>query len=439
MAGAVFFGRDTFRFVFIGAGSSVFTMRLVGDLLAEPCIAGGEIALVDVDPAALNLAEQGVSMLVKHRKKPFTVSMHTDFRAALPGADFVFLTFAVGGIAAWKRDIATCTRYGINQSVGDTIGPGAIIRILRTIPVTLSIAHEMEKHCPGAYIINYTNPEGAQCLAIEKHSGIRSFGLCHGTPDTAMDLAREVFRVPPERFSYEAAGMNHLTWFTAMRIDGKDVYPELPEALLQSGFAKKEPISYDLLRIFGLYPAPGDRHVSEFFSAFLRDGVMNARNYTWKNNDFVAIDAWRDEGEQKLRGALAGEGLDDFLKGSGETATHFIRALATGKTAMEMANVINRGYIPGLSQDIIVEVPVFVDQFGIKPQTMEALPEGIAAKCEALGREYNLLVDAALSCDRQKALQAMYLDPLCANCDDPEGLLDALLQENQHLLPGGWS
>jgi len=435
----MFFGRNTFRFVFIGAGSSVFTMRLVSDLMAEPCIAGGEIALVDVDPAVLGVAEQGVSMLVRHGKKPFKITTHTDFRDALPGADFVFLTFATGGIAAWKKDIATCTRYGLNQSVGDTIGPGAIIRILRTIPVTLQIAREMEKQCPGAYIINYTNPEGAQCLAIEKHSSIRAFGLCHGTPDTANELAAEVFRVPPERFSYEAAGMNHLTWFTAMRIDGKDVYPALADALARSGFAKKEPISYDLLRIFGLYPAPGDRHVSEFFSAFLKDRVMNARDYTWKNNDFVPIDAWRAEGDRRLRAALAGEGLEHFVGGSGETATHFIRALATGETVTEMANVINRGYIPNLSQDIIVELPVFVNQFGVRPQTMAPLPDGIAAKCEALGREYNLLVDAALDCDRQKALQAMYLDPLCANCDNPEGLLDALIAENLQLLPEGWS
>jgi alpha-galactosidase len=432
----MFFGRNAFRFVFIGAGSSVFTMRLVGDLIAEPCIAGGEIALVDVDPAALQTAKQGVSMLVRHGKKPFSVTAHTDFRGALDGADFVFLTFAIGGITAWKKDIETCTRFGVSQSVGDTIGPGAIIRILRTVPATLEIAHEMEKRCPGAYIINYANPEGALCLALEKYSAIRAFGLCHGTPDTAADLAKEVFFVEPERFAYEAAGMNHLTWFTAMRVDGKDVYPALLDALVQSGFAEKEPISHDLFRIFGLYPAPGDRHVSEFFSAFLKDAVMNARNYKWKNNDFIEVDKWREDGEKRLQAALSGEGLDHFLKGSGETAARFIRALSTGETVTEMANVVNQGYIPNLSQDIVVELPVFVNQFGIRPQTMKALPDGIAAKCEALGREYNLLVDAAVDRDRQKALQAMYLDPLCANCEDPEGLLDALLLENRHLL--GW-
>ncbi|MCL1795938.1 MAG: alpha-glucosidase/alpha-galactosidase, partial [Clostridia bacterium] len=366
------------------------------------------------------------------------ITTHTDYADALPSADFVFLTFATGGIKAWKKDIATCTRYGVNQSVGDTIGPGAVIRILRTVPITLQIVREMEKRCPGAYVVNYANPEGAQCLAIQKYSSIRAFGLCHGTPNTAAELATEVFGVAPERFAYEAFGMNHLTWFTSMRVDGKDVYPSLADALDSSGFAKKEPISRELLNVFGLYPAPSDRHVSEFFSLFLKDRVMNERDYTWKNNDFIAVEAWRDEGEKKLRAALSGEGLDHFLEGSGETATHFIRALATGETVTEMANVINLGYIPNLSRDIIVELPVFVNQFGVKPQSAPPLPDGIAAKCEALGREYNLLVDAALRCDRQKALQAMYLDPLCANCNDPEGLLDVLIEENLPLLPDGW-
>ena len=138
----------------------------------------------------------------------------------------MFFTYAVGKYEAWKRDIATCTRFGVNQSVGDTIGPGSVIRILRSIPLALEIAHEMERVCPHAYIINYTNPEGAQCLAIQKYSKIKSFGLCHGTPDTAAELADKVFGVKPEELIYEAAGVNHLTWFTRMVIDGRDAAPE---------------------------------------------------------------------------------------------------------------------------------------------------------------------------------------------------------------------
>ena len=437
----MFYGRNTFRFVFIGAGSSVFTMRLAGDILGEDFIEGGELRLVDIDENALREAEAAVKKLVAHTGKAFEVKAYTHYRDALPDADFVLFIYAVGGYAAWQRDIATCTRFGVNQSVGDTIGPGAVIRILRSIPLALEIAHEMERVCPEAYIINYTNPEGAQCLAIQKYSKIKSFGLCHGTPDTAQALAEKVFRVDPSRFAYEAAGVNHLTWFTRMEIDGRDAYPDLQRCLDETGYGRFEQISQDLYRVFGLYPAPGDRHVGEFFSTFLRDNVMEKRDLIWKNCDFSVLDGWRAEGRERMEAVLERDtGYEHFLQGSGETATHFIRALATGSVHTEMVNVVNRGYIENISDGVIVELPTFVNQMGLKPQRVGRLPEGIAAKCEALGREYLMLVEAAVECDKRLAQQAMYLDPLAAMCDDPEGLLDALIDENLRLglIPDEW-
>ena len=435
----MFYGRSRFRFVFVGAGSSVFTMRLVGDILNESFIEGGELALVDIDEPVLRKVGAAVKKLVAHSGKPFSVEEHTHYMPAMPGADFVFFTYAVGKIEAWKRDIITSTRFGVNQSVGDTIGPGAMIRILRSIPLALKIAHEMERVCPEAYIVNYTNPEGAQCLAIQKYSRINSFGLCHGTPDTAALLAREVFGVAPDQLAYEAAGVNHLTWFTKLSIEGRDVYPSLRDKLLQTGMARREQVSFDLFRLFGLYPAPGDRHVEEFFSTFLRDEVMNRRDLEWKNNDFIRIDEGRVHDNALIEAIISrDEGYERFLGGSGESATHFMRALATGETTTEMVNVMNRGYIENVSDGVIVELPTFVNQMGLKPMHVGLLPEGIAAKCEALGREYLLLVDAAVNIDRDKLMQAAYIDPLCAMADDPEGLIDALIAENRELLPQGW-
>ena len=435
----MFYGRKQFVFTFIGAGSSSFTMHLVGDILQEDFIEGGELRLVDVDPAVLKTVTTAVQKLVTYVGKPFKVTAYEHYKPAMPGTDFVFFIYAVGGYQAWKQDIKTCTRFGVLQSVGDTIGPGAMIRILRSIPLALEIAHEMEKVCPHAYIINYTNPEGAQCLAIQKYSKIKTFGLCHGTPDTARDLAQKVFGVEESRFSYEAAGVNHLTWFTAMQIDGVDVYPQLADRLKNTEFGKREQVSNDLYRVFGLYPAPGDRHVEEFFSAFLRDNVIAKRKLAWPNNSFVPIDGWRANAQARIDALIErDEGYADFLQGSGETATHFIRSLATGSVCTEMVNVQNCGYIDNISDGVIVEVPTFVNQHGLKPQHVGRLPDGIAAKCEALGREYLLLVDAAVDCDKSKLLQAAYLDPLCANCDDPEGLLEALIAENLQYLPEAW-
>ncbi|MDR1176747.1 MAG: hypothetical protein LBK83_14890 [Treponema sp.] len=435
----MFFGKKRFRFVFIGAGSTVFTLKLAGDLLMEKYIDGGVLALVDIDEKKLEEVTEGVKRLAAYTGRDFTVESHTHYSAALKDADFVFFTYAVGSIESWKQDIEICTKHGVAQSVGDTIGPGAMIRILRSIPLALDIAHKMEEVCPEAYIINYTNPEGAQCLAIQAYSKIRCFGLCHGTPDTARDLAEKVFGVSPERLKYEAAGVNHLTWFTRLSIDGEDVYPKLRKALETSGFGQREQVSRDLYRIFGLYPAPGDRHVEEFFSAFLKDSVMKERNLEWKNNDFRAIDEWREHDRENLEGLIKeNRGHEKFLDGSGETATHFIKALAAGEVTTEMVNLQNRGYIENVSRNMIVEVPAFIDFFGLHPQSVGKLPAGIAAKCDILGREYDLLVDSARNCDKDLLLQAAYLDPLTANCDYPERLLNELIRENLQYLPAGW-
>lgn len=431
--------KKNFKFVFIGAGSSVFTMNLVGDILGEKSLEQGHFALVDIDEKLLLETEIAINNLVCHSGRKFTVSAHTDFRQALDDADFVLFTFATGGYARWKKDIEICTKYGVLQSVGDTIGPGGIIRTMRTIPVVIDIAREMEKRCPDAWVINYSNPEGAVCLAIQKYTRIKSFGLCHGTPGTAHWLADHVFKVAPERLSYRAAGLNHLTWFTELSIDGKDVYPELMDKLRESGMDKAEPISAELFRTFGLYPAPGDRHVGEFFTFFLKAQVLEEQDYTWKNIDFNVIDGWRD-GARKLFDEVRqnNKGYENFMRGSGETSTHFMRALVTGDIASEMVNSINSGYIENISDGIIVEVPTFVDAFGLHPQKIGKLPEGIAAKCEILGREYVLSVDAAVTGDFNKALQAMYLDPLAANCNYPEKLLRELISENLDLLPEYW-
>jgi alpha-galactosidase len=435
----MFFGKKRFKFVFIGAGSTVFTLKLAGDLLMEKYIDGGVLALVDIDEKKLQDVREGVKRLVAHTGRDFTVESHTHYSTALEDADFVFFTYAVGSIESWKQDIEICTKHGVAQSVGDTIGPGAMIRILRSIPLALDIAHKMEEVCPEAYIINYPNPEGAQCLAIQAYSKIRCFGLCHGTPDTARDLAEKVFGVSPERLKYEAAGVNHLTWFTRLSIDGEDVYPKLREALETSGFGQKEQVSRDLYRIFGLYPAPGDRHVEEFFSAFLKDSVMKERNLAWKNNDFRAIDEWREHDRENLEALIKeNKGHEKFLDGSGETAAHFIKALAAGEVTSEMVNLQNRGYIENVSRNMIVEVPAFIDVFGLHPQSVGKLPAGIAAKCDILGREYDLLVASALNCDKDLLLQAAYLDPLTANCDYPGRLLDELIRENLQYLPAGW-
>ena len=384
--------KEFFKFVFLGAGSSVFTMRLVGDILKEDTIKKGHIALVDLDEKLLRETEEAVKELVAFSGQEFEVTAHIDYKEALPGTDYLFNTIATGGYERWKSDIEVSTKHGVLQSVGDTIGPGGIIRALRTIPVILDVAKTMEEICPDAWIINYANPEGAICLALQKYTKIKNFGLCHGTPDMAKQLAEEVFKVPIERFTYRAAGINH-----------------------------------------------GDRHVGEFFPYYMKEEVLMEQDYEWKNNDFKVVDGWREEARvlfDEVR--TKKEGYEEFLKGSGETATYFIRSLATGDISDEMVNVINNGYIDNVSSGIIVELPTYIDEFGLHPQKIGKLPDAIAAQCDRLGREYLLMVEAAATCNYELARQAMFLDPLVSNCKYPELLLKDLIRANLDLLPEAW-
>ena len=430
---------QNFNFAFIGAGSTSFTLKLISDILHEDdFIQGGEFRLVDISPAALDDAYDAVTKLVETSGRKFKVCKHINFEEALPGVDFVYLTFVTGGFASWKKDIEICERHGVLQAVGDTIGPGGIIRTLRNVPVVYQLAKKMEEVAPNAWIINYSNPEGALCLAIEKYTKIRAFGLCHGTPDTVRELAANVYKVDLNSLDFSAAGINHLTWITKLEIDGQDVYPQLREKLDATGYAKQEPISSQLFDIFGLYPAPGDRHVAEFFPFYMKHDVLQEKDYKWKGIDFDLIESWRNNSFESIQKLKDGKiGFKEFSS-STETSVHFIRSLATGKVSLEMANVLNKGYIENISDDIIVEVPVFVDKFGLHPQKIGRLPDAIAAKCDALGREYSLAVRAAIECDKTLALQAMMLDPLCANCKYPELLLDELINAYKHELPDKW-
>jgi alpha-galactosidase len=427
-----------FNFAFIGAGSASFTLGLLGDILSEDFIAGGELRLVDVNPQVLDRVYAAAGKMIASAGRDFIITKHLDFNDALPGVDFVFFTFVAGGFPSWGQDIGICTRHGVLQSVGDTIGPGGIMRALRNIPVVYEVCKAMEKTAPDAWAINYSNPEGALCLAIEKYTKIRTFGLCHGTPGTVGALAKNVYGVPAETLKYRAAGINHLTWITQLEIDGRDVYPELRGLLAKSGFDKAEPISAQLYDVFGLYPAPGDRHVGEFFPFYMKENVLDEMGYKWKNIDLKAVEESRRRPHQKIDRLIAGELTYADIDKSGETSTNFIRALTTDTPVLEMANVINRGYVENISDGVIVEIPVYVDSFGLHPQKIGGLPGGIAAKCDAIGKEYILAVDAAVHCDRTLALQAMMLDPLVANCPYPDRLLDELIRSYLHLLPEAW-
>lgn len=346
-------------------------MRLVGDILSEPSLQSGHLALVDIHEGLLNETKTAVENLVGYAGGKFTVSAHTEVKAALNGADFVFFTFATGGYERWKNDIEICTSHGVLQSVGDTIGPGGIIRTLRTIPAVLDIAGEMEKRCPGAWIINYSNPEGAVCLALQNIQKSNRSGCVTALPILPAGLRRKSFRwtrqdcisAPPA--SIILHGLRILRLMASMSIRS------LWKSSTGQAWTRRSRSRRSCFARMAFILRPGTG-MSASFSVFLKDQVLLDHDYAWKNNDFAAIDGWRSNLRQLFDEVrVRNTGYEKFLEGSGETATHFIRALVTGETASEMVNVINRGYIENISNGVIVELPAFIDSFGLHPQKLE--------------------------------------------------------------------
>jgi alpha-galactosidase/6-phospho-beta-glucosidase family protein len=265
--------------VLIGAGSTVFTPGLMTDLARSPAFAGWTVHLVDLSAEAADTMARLGRRIARERGADLNFVAHTDRREALPGARFVTTTIAVGAAAGWRHDIEVPARHGIAQTVGDSVGPGGVLRALRHVPELVAIARDVAELAPGALLVNYSNPLTANVRAIASQAPVDVIGLCHGTMHTLGALAGDL-GVPRGEVHAVFAGLNHLCWLLDLRHGAADLYPRLrdlvreraggPDAPSTRHEGVHLPVSADLLRTFGRYPAPGDRHVSEFFSWYLR-------------------------------------------------------------------------------------------------------------------------------------------------------------------------
>jgi alpha-galactosidase len=435
------------KIVIIGAGSTEFTPGLLADLVASPHLSDAEVALVDIDPWAVETMVLLAQRLVRERGVGLTVTGTTDRREALPGADFVTTTIAVGGVRGWETDVRIPETYGVHQTVGDSVGPGGVFRALRHVPEIVTIARDMEELCPDAWLFNYTNPLSAIVRGVQKATSIRCVGLCHGVLHTREVIARDLgYRTGDVNIVF--AGVNHLCWLLDVRHNGTDVYPQF-RAFLREGMTKPIDTSvedpYDafqyvsawLTSLYGLFPSPGDRHVAEFFSHFLRkEGEQGELAYGTQSGLDMTNDifASKDTTRERLRAQADGlEPLDpDLLEDAreGERLIHIIDAIVNDRNMPELAvNVRNDGLIANLPPWAIVEVPGQISGFGVRGIGVGALPEGIASILRQRIYQQELTVDAALSGDRNLAIQALLADPLMANI--PIEAAAAMLDEVQ--------
>jgi alpha-galactosidase len=423
------------KIAFIGAGSVEFTRNLVGDILAFEELADAEIALHDIDAERLETAA-GIARLVGRGVgvEP-NVTATLDRRAALDGASYVINSVQVGGLDATRRDYEVPLRYGLRQTIGDTLGIGGIVRALRTAPVMLGIGRDMAEVCPDAWLLNYTNPMAMLCwITYAGTPTARVVGLCHSVQHTTRQLA-EIAGVPFEDVAFVGAGINHQSFILRFERDGEDLYP-LVDAAIERDPELRRRVRVDMYRRLGYFPTESSEHGAEYLPWYLRhdDEVERLRI---PPGEYVRRSV-ENLGEFDRVKAQVAQAEPVRVRRSLEYASLIIHSIETGQPRVVYGNVRNAGQIANLPLEACVEGPCLVDATGVAPVDVGSLP----VQCAALNRTFlnpvELTVRAVLDGRRDHVHHAALLDPNTAatlKVDEIDRLVEELLEAYAELLP----
>jgi alpha-galactosidase len=428
--------------VIVGAGSTVFTRILVSDLMQDAATRDLELRLVDTNPTRLALAADLCRRLVAEGgNSGAQVTAYLDRRQALPGATYVINTILVGGRPGIEADLLIPAGYGITQTVGDTLGIGGISRGLRTIPEILRIARDIEELAPGALLLNYTNPMSMVVMALEAATSVRHFGLCHSIFNTAEELA-DYLDVPFADLVWEAAGVNHMAWFTRLEHQGQDLYPSLfALPVANPDLVARDGVRFELMRHFGYFCSESSKHTAEYFSYFLPHvGEKERLRIPVGRQRLEALDQ-----QQADHDALAGrlDGAQPLLtEPSNEYAPALIAALESGRSYTFYPNLANYGadgvLIGNLPAEAAVEVPCAVRDGAVTVNRVPDLPPGPAALNRQAVAVHQLTVQAVLHHDLDLVYQAALVDPQVSAVLKPDqavALVDELLAAHGPALP----
>ncbi len=460
------------KITFIGAGSTVFAKNLLGDLLSFPELADCTITLYDIDEERLQttglVADRTAETLDVHP----TIEATTDRRAALDGADYVICMFQIAGYKPGTViDFEIPKKYGLRQTIADTLGIGGIMRGLRTIPVLLDVCRDMEELCPDVTFLNYVNPMAINCWAVNRASKIRTVGLCHSVHLTAMELARDI-GVPFEDINYLCAGINHMAFYLRFERKTKggveDLYPRIRQVIEEGRVPEWNRVRYEMCKRLGYFVTESSEHFAEYVPWFIkqeRPDLIERFNVPldeYIERCEVQIKSWRFM-QQKLENpdAVSEESLQEVLKDSkvmpimleylghtfeefdqvtlsGEYASLIVHSMETGVPQIIYGNVPNRGLIDNLPPDCVVEVPCVVDKNGVQPTRIGALPPHLAALMQTNVNTQALTVEAALTQKREHIYHAAMLDPHTGaelDLDQIWSLVDELLEAHGEWLP----
>ena len=440
------------KITFIGAGSTIFLRHLLGDALLMPSLSNAEIALMDIDEQRLAESELVARRVVETLKAGASVTATTSRREALDGADFVIVSVQIGGYKPCTvTDFEIPKKYGLRQTIADTLGIGGIMRGLRTVPFLWDLCQDMSELCPDAVMLQYVNPMAINCWAIrERFPGIRTVGLCHSVPNTLFELTHDL-DIPMEDVRYRVAGINHVAFFLnfEQRVeDGwRDLYPELRRQDAEGFIPKENPVRprcpnlvrYEMMNQLGYFLTESSEHFAEYCPWFIKDGREDLiESYGIPLDEYPTrceeqIAEWQDH-FARLKG---GEAME--IESSNEYAAVIMNAMVTGEAATIYGNVTNGGAISNLPSDCIVEVPCMVDSNGIQPTGIGALPPQLAAMMKTNINVQELTVAALTEENREHIFHAAMFDPHTAaelDVRQIRAMTEEMLAAHRDWLPG---
>jgi alpha-galactosidase len=427
------------KIVMIGAGSTVFAKNLLGDILSYPELAQCRLTLFDIDEERLRDSVAVAQRVATTLGAAPTLESTTDRARALDGADYAINMVQVGGYRPCTvTDFELPRRYGLRQTIGDTLGIAGIMRALRTIPVLLEMARDMERLCPEVVHLNYVNPMAMNCWALSRATRIRTVGLCHSVPLTARALAEDL-EVPPEELEYLVAGINHLAFFLRIEHRGVDLYPRLRRIIAEGRVRATDRVRYEMIARLGYFPTESSEHFSEYVPWFIKRGREDLiRRFHIPLDEYPRrceeqIATWRE-----LRARLQDPSVPLEVQRSVEYGAIIISAIETGEPARVYANVVNAGLIDNLPRECVVEVPCLVDRNGVQPVRLGRLPAQLAAVMQTNVNVQALTVEAVLGLRRDHVYHAAMLDPHTAaelDLDEIHALVDELLEAHAAWIP----
>ena len=433
------------KITFIGAGSTVFAKNLLGDILSFPELANSTISLMDIDPVRLRTSEIVAHKLAEFFEAKPKIEATLDRRQALDGADYAISMFQVGGYKpSTVIDFEIPKKYGIQQTIADTLGIGGIMRGLRTIPVFLDICKDMEELCPEVMFLQYVNPMAMNTWAINRASKIKAVGLCHSVQGTAEALAEDI-GVPYNEINYICAGINHMAFYLHFERNGEDLYPRLREVMEAKSYGRRyrglgDHVRYEVLRRTGYFVTESSEHFSEYVPWFIkRDQPDLIEEYEIPIDEYIRrcedqIAEWEADKAALERGELD----EARVERSQEYGSLIIHSMETGEPRVVYGNVSNQGLIDNLPQGCCVEVPCLVDKNGLQPTRIGALPPHLAALMQTNINVQSLVVEAALTGKREHIYHAAMLDPHTAaelSLDQIWSLVDELIEAHGEMMP----